>query len=179
MAPIRNITSETFAALSKTFMDLNDGRCFELSVEPWIKDGNDRDATLKEWLAWRDYRKSKGMKVLFMDSRALDNKTWTVPALWPHEFDSDRTVQQDHAASARVQDNPFRDKTNRLEPRRHVGAVISPFMPFKQLWDAFGHDEPQLLYQKTFGAMQDAARALATHGKDHARPILLRNTEKL
>lgn len=42
---------------------------------------------------------SKGIPTRFMDERGKAGKCWTVPAAWPHEFDADATVQDDHAAA--------------------------------------------------------------------------------
>ena len=179
MGSIRNITAENFEALSKTFMDLNDGTCFELSVEPWIKNGNEKPATLKQWLAWRDYRKSKGMRFAFMDTRGMNKKTWAVPTEWPHEFDAERSVQDDHAASRNVFENPFRDNKNKLEKNYNAPPYQINFQPFPQLWAAFGVSEPELLMERGFGVLQAACIALATGKKDKARSILTVNTERM
>lgn len=63
--------------------------------------------TPRQWGAWRAYFKARGIKTTFMDAKAkatAENKLaknphcWTVPAEWPHEFDSEATVQGDHEA---------------------------------------------------------------------------------
>lgn len=63
--------------------------------------------TPRQWGAWRAYFKARGIRTTFMDSKAkatAENKLtknphcWTVPTEWPHEFDSEATVQGDHEA---------------------------------------------------------------------------------
>jgi hypothetical protein len=61
----------------------------------------------RQWGAWRAYFKKRGIKTTFMDAKVLAtaaNKLgvnphcWTVPTEWPHMFDADATVQEDHEA---------------------------------------------------------------------------------
>jgi hypothetical protein len=58
-------------------------------------------------------------------------------------------------------------------------TILAPFRPFPQLWDAFDHSEPELLVGRTFGALDDACKALITQSKERAREILKSNMEKL
>lgn len=110
MGLVRNITNENFEAMAASFAKLNDGVCYELGLDPWIREGLSRPAKIGQWMAWRDYRISKKLSVRFMDHQARRNKQWTVPAEWPHEFDAERTVQHDKSVAAKFQFNPFAGK---------------------------------------------------------------------
>lgn len=61
----------------------------------------------RQWGAWRAYFRERGIPTTFMDAKAkatAENRQsanphcWTVPTEWPHEFDTEATVQGDHAA---------------------------------------------------------------------------------
>ena len=69
-----------------------------------LADGQWKDmkwqATVQQWGAWRAYFKERGIKITFMDHQGQAGKSWTVPAQWPHEFDSEATVQGDYEAGA-------------------------------------------------------------------------------
>ncbi len=110
MALVRNITAENFEAMAVAFGHTNDGVCPILSLEPWIQTGIDRPATMGPWMAWREYRIAKKMSVRFMDDQARKNKRWTVPAVWPHEFDGDWSVSVDFKTESLHKVNPFAEK---------------------------------------------------------------------
>lgn len=114
MTLLRNITNENFEAMASAFSNLNDGICSILSLEPWVHSGIEKPATIGPWMAWRDYRISKRLSIRFMDHMAKSNKRWTVPALWPHEFDADRSVADDMKIESHYRANPFKEK-----PRDH------------------------------------------------------------
>lgn len=68
-----------------------------------LADGKSQDlewtATPRQWGAWRAYMAKRRISTNFMDARGKEGKCWTVPAAWPHEFDSDASVQDDHDAA--------------------------------------------------------------------------------
>ena len=73
--------------------------------------------------------------------------------------------------------NDFKKRfTGKFIPRE---TILAPFRPFEQLWAAFEHSEPELLVGRTFGALDDACKALITQSKQRAREILKTNMEKL
>jgi hypothetical protein len=51
------------------------------------------------------------------------------------------------------------------------------FQPFPRLWEAFAN-EPDILKSKTFEAYDDAARALATQGREAARIVINSKSRK-
>jgi hypothetical protein len=57
--------------------------------------------------------------------------------------------------------------------------ILGHFRPFRQLWEAFECSEPELLVGKSFGALDDACRALITKSRDEAKRILKTNHEKM
>jgi hypothetical protein len=106
---------------------VNEGVCYVIGCQPWIANGQSHAATIGNWMAWRDYRISKKISVKFMDYQAQRGKTWTVPTLWPNEFDADRTVQDDHMAAGKYRENPFREKQREDlsdEDRRRISNKI-------------------------------------------------------
>lgn len=110
MGPVRNITNENFEPMAAAFANLNDGVCFEIGLEDWLRDGLLRPAKIGQWMAWRDYRIKKNLSVRFMDHQARRKKQWTVPSEWPHEFDAERTIADDMMVEARFKYNPFAEK---------------------------------------------------------------------
>lgn len=95
MGLVRNITKENYAKVAAAFCDLNDGVAHQVSLESFLQDHNEIDASEREWGAWYAYFSTKGISARVMKQRAEGGKPFTVPARWPHEFDADWTVAQD------------------------------------------------------------------------------------
>lgn len=93
---VHGVTKENFSSLAATFAELNGGVLFGVCVKEWLCDREIMPATISQWGAWRAYRKSRKLPTGFMDQRAREGKSFTVPAEWPHLFDSDATVLEDH-----------------------------------------------------------------------------------
>jgi hypothetical protein len=140
MGLMRDVTAENFESMAKLFSNTNDGICAVICLEPWVQNGFPKPATIGAWMAWRDYRLSKKMNVAFMDYRAEQFKTWTVPSLWPNEFDADRTVQDDMAINSRFNSNPFRKKIvgeKSAEDRANFAAKILKARPMTTIRETF------------------------------------------
>ena len=89
------VTKENFTELARTYSELG-GVHFGVCLKPWVFEHEVIQPTIPQWGAWRWYRKKRKMLTLFMDRRAGEGKSFTVPAEWPHLFDSDESVQDDY-----------------------------------------------------------------------------------
>lgn len=99
------INAETYLTMGGAWINAKGG--FVMGLEEGELQGVKFGQSPRQWGAWRAYFKERGIKTTFMDSKALAtaaNKLavnphcWTVPTEWPHEFDSEATVQGDHEA---------------------------------------------------------------------------------
>lgn len=95
MGMVRNITRETYTKAAVSFCDLNDGIAYEVSLEPFLREHDQVNATEREWGAWYAYFTAKGISTRVMKRQAEAGKPFTVPARWPNEFDADWTMAQD------------------------------------------------------------------------------------
>ena len=109
---------------------------------------------------------------------------FTVPAEWPHMFDAEATVQEDHEAgnhfmrnwrppNPTMADAAQRAITAASARRWQEGApkAKQKFQPFPKLWEAFA-DEWQILQGHRFEVYEEASRRLTLDGKDEARKVL-------
>ena len=99
MALVRGITKANFERMASDFIGMNDGAVHTLSLVDWTMHGEQLQPTVAQWGAWRAYRKAKGLGTAFMDRQVQAGKQWTAPAMWPHEFDAERSVSDDHHAA--------------------------------------------------------------------------------
>lgn len=99
------INSENYLKLGKAWIEAKGG--FVMGLIEGECQGVRFPQAPRQWGAWRAYLKERGIKTTFMDARAkataeskavVNTVCWTVPTEWPHEFDSEATVQGDHAA---------------------------------------------------------------------------------
>jgi hypothetical protein len=99
------INAETYKKLGGAMIAEKGG--FVLGLEEGECQGVKIPQTPRQWGAWRAYFKERGIPTTFMDAKAKATATntltvnphcWTVPTEWPHEFDSEATVQGDHEA---------------------------------------------------------------------------------
>lgn len=97
------INAETYKKLGGAMIKERGG--FVLGLAEGECQGVAIPETPRQWGAWRAYFKERGIPTAFMDAKAkatAENKLsknphcWTVPTEWPHEFDSEATVQGDH-----------------------------------------------------------------------------------
>lgn len=100
-----SMTPETYAKVGKAWIDTKGGFVLGLAEGEW--QGVKFPQTPRQWGAWRAYFRERGIKTAFMDTKAkataeskasVNPHCWTVPTEWPHEFDTEATVQGDHAA---------------------------------------------------------------------------------
>jgi hypothetical protein len=96
---------EAYLTMGKAWIATKGG--FVMGLEEGECQGVKFPQAPRQWGAWRAYYRERGIKTTFMDAKALAtaaNKLavnphcWTVPTEWPHEFDSEATVQGDHEA---------------------------------------------------------------------------------
>ena len=99
------ITPEAYLTMGKAWIATKGG--FVLGLEEGECQGVKFGQSPRQWGAWRAYFKERGIKTTFMDAKAQATATnkltvnphcYTVPTEWPHEFDSEATVQGDHEA---------------------------------------------------------------------------------
>jgi hypothetical protein len=99
------INAETYSKLGKAWIETKGG--FLLGLEEGECQGVKFGQSPRQWGAWRAYFKERGIPTAFMDAKArataankqtVNPHCWTVPTEWPHEFDSEATVQGDHEA---------------------------------------------------------------------------------
>lgn len=91
------MTAENYQEIGSAFIGAYGGAVIALADGK--SQGVEWTATPRQWGAWRAYLAARKISVKFMDARGKDGKCWTVPAAWPHEFDSDATVQGDQDAA--------------------------------------------------------------------------------
>lgn len=96
---------ETYLTMGKAWIATKGG--FVLGLEEGECQGVRFGQSPRQWGAWRAYFRERGIKTTFMDAKILataNNRQtvnphcYTVPTEWPHEFDSEATVQGDHEA---------------------------------------------------------------------------------
>lgn len=185
---------ETFLKLGRAWIDTKGG--FVLGLAEGECQGVKIPFTPRQWGAWRAYFRERGIKTAFMDAKAkatAENKLavnphcWTVPTEWPHEFDTEATVQGDHEAGNwfmrnwRPPNPVMADAAQRaitaakarrsFEQAGHRPGREQAFRPFPKLWEAFA-DEPGILQGHRFEVYSEASRRLATMGKEAARTVL-------
>lgn len=93
---VSNVTKANYQDVGAAFISVYGGAIIALADGE--SHGEVWKACPKQWGAWRAYLANRGIPIKFMDTRGKEGKCWTVPAAWPHEFDSDATVQEDFQA---------------------------------------------------------------------------------
>lgn len=94
---VRNVTALNWQEVASAFIGAYGGALIALAEGKGI--GIEWEATPRQWGAWRAYMAKRKIPIKFMDARGKEGKPWTVPAPWPHEFDGDAAVQDDHDAA--------------------------------------------------------------------------------
>lgn len=122
---VHGVTRENFNELAATFAELNGGLHFGVCLKDWLLDRELMPATIAQWGAWRAYRKRRKMGVAFMDQRAREGKSYTVPAEWPHLFDSDATVQDDYEIGEMFRQNYRPESIHMADAARRQAFVAS------------------------------------------------------
>jgi len=90
---VHSVTAANYQEIGSAFIGMYGGAVISLA------DCAECKACPRQWGAWRAYLASRGISVKFMDARGKEGKCWTVPAAWPHEFDTEATVQDDQEAA--------------------------------------------------------------------------------
>lgn len=93
---VSNVTAETYPEIGSAVIGMYGGAVICIAAKR-VKN-IDYPATPEQWGAWRAYFKSRGIPLAFMDAQAKAENPFTVPAPWPHEFDADAAIADDHAA---------------------------------------------------------------------------------
>ena len=101
---VRNVTRDNYLSLAMAFSRTNE-KTHVLCLTPRFEHGERIPATVAQWGAWRAYYWGKNIPHAFMDCRAKEGKVWSVPAAWPHEFDADASLQDDHSHGERFRRN--------------------------------------------------------------------------
>lgn len=98
---VQGVTKDNFTDIARVYSELNGGVHFGICLKPWYLNHVEMPATIPQWGAWRYYRWSRKMGLFFMNQRGKEGKSFTVPAEWPHLFDSDASVQEDYEIGER------------------------------------------------------------------------------
>lgn len=99
MGLIRGVTKKNYAKLAVGFCEMNDGVAHCICPKPWSQDNEPQQATPREWAAWLSYFKSVDVPIKFMELQGSYGNPFSVPSMWPHEFDVERTIADDHEAA--------------------------------------------------------------------------------
>lgn len=188
---VRSVTADNWQAVAGAFIGAYGG--VVLGLEAGECQGVAFGQSPRQWGAWRAYFKKRGIKTTFMDAKAkataeskatVNPHCWTVPAEWPHMFDADATVQEDHEAgnlfmrnwrppNLVMADAAQRAITAAAARRWNETTNSKPqsFRPFPKLWEAF-KDEERILQGHRFEVYEEASRKLAMHGKEEARKVM-------
>lgn len=188
---VRSVTADNWQAVAGAFIGAYGG--FVLGLEEGECQGVAFGQSPRQWGAWRAYFKKRGIKTTFMDAKAkatAENKQtvnphcWTVPAEWPHLFDADATVQEDHEAGNLFMRNwrppnpVMADAAQRAitaasarKWQETTNSKPQSFRPYPQLWDAFQGEE-RILQGHRFEVYDEASHKLAMYGKEEARKVL-------
>jgi hypothetical protein len=102
LKPFAKVTRDNFVDLGKMMMQAQGGTGFVVVRDQHVRGTapGTYKPSVREWGAWRAWRKSKGMSVNFMDSQGY----YTVPTRWPHQFDGEWTEHRSIDAANRYQD---------------------------------------------------------------------------
>ena len=156
---VHNVTAENYQEVGSAFIGMYGGAVISLA------DCTECKASPRQWGAWRAYLASRGISVKFMDTRGKDGKCWTVPAAWPHDFDSDATVQGDKDAANWFMRNyrPERLDLASAAKRAATAAAYKSQMPKPHQYQRY-QPEPEAPQPKFI----DADRLLEGYEKDMA-----------
>jgi hypothetical protein len=91
---VSGVTNETYAKLGSRFIAAHDGEGFLIALKEGKSHGVEYHPTLQQWGAWLSYFRRKNIPTRFMKTRDY----WTVPAEWPHLFDTEASIQSDMEA---------------------------------------------------------------------------------
>lgn len=101
----RDVTKDNYREKGGNFIRNRGNTGFLIATKPGALQGVSFWPTARQYGAWLDYFKTKGIPTGFMEQRCAAGYPYTVPAEWPAEFDGDRTVADDQRAA-----NDFEDK---------------------------------------------------------------------
>ena len=142
------------------------------------------EPTIRQWGAWLAYFLRKRIHQQLMATRDW----FTVPAEWPHLFDVEATVIQDHLAGDAFQKHFVPDIYGRrrayFTPDEQIGFRVKawapparePFRPFPALWAAFRGDAEALARLDSglvFEALEETHKRFIASGHHAARGYLM------
>jgi hypothetical protein len=124
------VTKENYVVKCHAFMKWNGNVGFLIALKDGSNQGIGYRLSPEQWGAWRMYFTDRGISVKFMDVQGKAGKCFTVPAEWPHKFDSDAMIQRDHEVgnwfmnNYRAENVEYADAASRLST---VAAARSRF----------------------------------------------------
>lgn len=119
------VTGNNYSEKGKLFIQLNPDKIATIIQRSSSKTdaaGNQLQVTtesLRQWGAWRAYFKKIGRALHHFDR----SDYYTVPAAWPHLFDADATVQEDHAIADEYLDFVRRRKNQEHDYRNPISQA--------------------------------------------------------
>lgn len=137
---VRNVTAQNWQEIGSAFIG-----AYGVAIVS-LADGKSQDlewtANPRQWGAWRAYMARRKISTKFMDARGKEGKCWTVPAAWPHEFDSDASVQDDHDAANWFMRN-YRPERLDLASAAKRAATVAAYQAKMPKPHAYGRYEPE------------------------------------
>lgn len=125
----QNVTAENYLAKATTFLRLNDGG-FLIALADGVNQGQTFKLTPAQWGAWRAYFTQRKISVRFMDARGKAYHCFTVPAEWPHLFDSDASVQRDFEIGELFQNNYRRENVQYADAAARAASLAAMRLRF-------------------------------------------------
>jgi hypothetical protein len=170
---VHNVTAENYQEIGSAFIDMYGGAVIGLADGK--SQGVEWTANPRQWGAWRAYLTSRKISVKFMDARGKEGKCWTVPAAWPHEFDSDATVQADQEAANWFMRNyrPERLDLASAAQRAATVAAMKAKMPPPHHYQRYQPDidEPKTTFIDKDKLLQDYEKDMAEWRARNAKVI--------
>lgn len=176
------MTPEAYLAMGKAWIATKGG--FVLGLEAGECQGVAFGQSPRQWGAWRAYFKERGIKTTFMDAKALAtaaNKQtvnphcYTVPTEWPHEFDSEATVQGDHEAGNWFMRN-WRPPSPEMADAAQRAITAAKYRKWAQ--DTLRDKMPDVPPEEPKGQFIDKEQLLRDYEKDMAE-LRARSTSRL
>lgn len=168
---VHNVTAENYQEIGSAFIGMFGGAVIALADGK--AQGVEWTASPRQWGAWRAYLAARKIPIKFMDARGKEGKCWTVPAAWPHEFDSEATVQGDQEAANWFMRN-YRPERLDLASAAKRAATVAAHKAQMPKPHAYPHytPEPEVPQPKFI----DADRLLEGYEKDIAELAAKRAT---
>lgn len=170
---VRNVTAENWQEVGSAFIGAYGGAV--ISLAEGKSQGVEWTANPRQWGAWRSYMAKRRISTKFMDARGKEGKCWTVPAPWPHDFDSDASVQDDHDAANWFMRN-YRPERMDLASAAKRAATVAAYhskMPKPHAYPTYKGEteEPKPKFIDRDRLLEGYEKDMAEQAARNARPV--------